>query len=35
MLLDTGTFAIVLGGAVAVLGLFILYKFRTTDKKAR
>ena len=34
MLLDTGTFAIVLAAAVAVIGLFILFKFRTSNKKA-
>ena len=35
MLMDNGTFAIVLAAAVAVVGLFILYKFKTTNKKAR
>lgn len=35
MELDTGTFLMVLAAAVAVIGLFIWFKFRTTDDKAR
>jgi hypothetical protein len=33
MEMDTGTFTAVLAGAVAVLGLFIWFKFRASDKK--
>ena len=33
MLLDTGTFATVLAAIVAVLGAFIYFKFRTSNKK--
>lgn len=33
MLVDTGTFATVLAAAVVVLGLFIWFKFRSSNKK--
>jgi len=35
MLLDTGTFLIVLAAAVAVIGLFVWFKYRTSEDKAR
>jgi hypothetical protein len=35
MQMDTGVFTAVLAGAVAVLGVFIWFKYRASDKKSR